>query len=68
MFVDWGGVEREQVHRTESCLLCTHELIPLWDFTHLPLGLAIVFDFLWEKTPARKCIGWKNIVKKICYF
>ena len=26
-------------------------------------GLAIVFDFLWEKTPARKCIGWKNIVK-----
>ena len=30
-----GGVEREQVYRTESCLLCTHELIPLWDFTYL---------------------------------
>ena len=28
------------------------------------LGLAIVFDFLWETTPARKCIGWKNIVKE----
>ena len=34
-------MEREQEHRRESCLLCTHELIPLFNI----LGLAIVFDF-----------------------
>ena len=30
-----GGGGEGAGAQEESCLLCTHELIPLWDFTYL---------------------------------
>ena len=54
-----GGGEGAGAQGRKLFAICTHELIPLFNI----LCLAIVFDFLWEKTPARNCIGL-NIVKE----